>query len=329
MSTSIVPPADPEVERAWQLIPADLQTAATGVRDLAGLLKLREVNARYPVPDSVLVRDGAIDLREITLPRPGATDIRLLVLTPAGPDENRKRPCIFHTHGGGYVSGDNRVGLLRLLDWVLEFDAVLVSPDYQLAPEHPHPAAVEDCYAGLVFAADHAEHLGIDVSRIVVAGASAGGGLAATMALLARDRQGPPVLAQMLFCPMLDDRMITPSSSFEGIPWDAPTNATAWNALLGRSARGSVSPYASPARAASLFSLPPAYLDVGSAEIFRDETIEYATRLMLAGVPTELHVWAGGRHGFDLAAPTAEVSRAAKAAQASYYRRVLEAAAGG
>jgi acetyl esterase/lipase len=203
---------------------------------------------------------------------------------------------------------------------------VVVSTEYRLAPEHPHPAPVEDCFAALQWLAEQATQLGADPSRLVVAGASAGGGLAAAVALMARDRGGPALAAQVLIYPMLDDRAQTPSSTEldgEGI-WDHTSNATGWGALLGDAAGGpDVSPYAAPARAESLAGLPTTYLDVATVETFRDEVVEYASRIWQEGGAAELHVWPGGFHGFEVAVPTARLSRAAKDARESWLRRTL------
>jgi acetyl esterase/lipase len=208
----------------------------------------------------------------------------------------------------------------------VELGAVVVSVEYRLAPEHPHPAPVEDCYAGLVWTAEHADELGIDPQRLLIYGGSAGGGLSAGTALLARDRGGPPLSHQILLCPMLDDRGITQSSQEldgEGV-WDRNANLTGWTALLGADRGGpDVSPYAAPARATDLSGLPPTYLDVGTVETFRDETIEYAARLARAGVSVELHVWAGAFHGFEGFAPQAAVSQDSRAARRGYLRRAL------
>jgi acetyl esterase/lipase len=199
--------------------------------------------------------------------------------------------------------------------------------EYRLAPEHPDPAPVEDCYAGLVWTAKHAEELGIDPDRILIAGGSAGGGLAAGTALLARDRGFPTLTHQVLICPMLDDRLETPSSRMldgEGM-WDRNDNLFGWTALLGdRQGGGDVSIYAAPARATDLSGLPRSYVDVGTVESFRDEAITYAQRLAQAGVNVDLHLWGGGFHGSDLMAPHAAISRASQAARDEFLRRALE-----
>ncbi|MGW7794313.1 alpha/beta hydrolase fold domain-containing protein, partial [Streptomyces tricolor] len=181
-------------------------------------------------------------------------------------------------------------------------------------------------YAGLLWTAEHAREIGGDPDRIVVAGASAGGGLTAALTLLARDRRGPRPLGQLLMGPMLDDRNDTVSSrQMAGLGvWDRSANETAWTALLGDRRGGpGVSPYAAPARAADLCGLPPAFLDVGSAETFRDEVVGYASRIWQAGGVAELHVWPGGCHGFDALAPEAALSRTARAARVAWLRRLL------
>lgn len=187
---------------------------------------------------------------------------------------------IFNIHGGGMISGDRRTGMELLLPYVAEGNAVAVSVEYRLAPEHPDPAPVEDCYAGLVWTGKHAVELGIDPDRLILLGGSAGGGLAAGTALLARDRGFPALSHQVLLCPMLDDRFVTHSSQMldgEGV-WDRNANLFGWTSLLGQRRGGlDVSQYAAPARAQDLTGLPRTYIDAGSVEVFRDEAVDYAT----------------------------------------------------
>ncbi|MBB4935346.1 acetyl esterase/lipase [Lipingzhangella halophila] len=271
-----------------------------------------------------LRRAGAFEVQERTVPGPaGAPDVPLLVCVPTG--TTGPLPVLFYIHGGGMVAGDNRVGLPELQE-LTGYEAAIVSVDYRLAPEHPHPAPVEDCYAGLVWTAENTADLGIDPDRILVAGSSAGGGLAAATALLARDRGGPALVGQMLMCPMLDDRNDTPSSvQMAGLGiWDRGENEVGWTALLGAACGGpDVSPYAAPARATDLSNLPPAYIDVGSAETFRDEDVAYATRIWQAGGIAELHVWPGGCHSFEAVAPHAAISVASQRARTAWLRRTL------
>ena len=318
------PPFDPELAAVLaalgdQMSPSLTAEMIPAVRDAR--------RATSVVTDDELRRGGAFEFEERTVPGPaGEPDIALLICRPSG--ATGALAAVYHTHGGGMILGDNRTGVPALLDWAEELNLVVVSVEYRLAPENPHPAPVEDCYAGLLWTAEHAAELGIDPDRIVVGGGSAGGGLAAALALLARDRGGPALIGQLLICPMLDDRNDSPSSlqmAGRGV-WDRTANDTGWTALLG-AARGGpdVSPYAAPARADDLSGLPPAFVDVGSAETFRDEDVSYATRLWQAGGQAELHVWPGGFHGFDGFAPQAVLSQEAQAVRLRWLRRLLAA----
>ncbi|RUQ88007.1 alpha/beta hydrolase [Labedella gwakjiensis] len=292
--------------------------------DLIGSLRQGGLGAP---PLSELIGDRPIRHEERTVPGPaGAPDITLSIFSRDG--HVAGGPGIYHTHGGGMIMGDRYTGAEEYLSWVLEFDAVVVSVEYRLAPENPDPAPVEDCYAGLVWFSEHAAELGVDPGRIVIGGASAGGGLAAGVALAARDRGGPALAGQLLIYPMLDDRNATVSShQVDGFGvWDRGSNDTGWDALLGdRRKTDGVSIYAAPARAADLTGLPPAFIDVASAEVFRDEDVAYATRIWEQGGIAELHVWPGGFHGFDAMAPQATLSRQARAARVAWLHRRLDA----
>jgi acetyl esterase/lipase len=325
MSTPPPVPFDPELAAALSVIGDQLPTSITP--EMIPLMRQATVGseALAPPTDEELSRGGRFTVTERAAPGgPGDPDISLLICTPAGVDG--PRPAIYHTHGGGMIIGDNRTGIADMLDYAEPHGAVVVSVEYRLAPETPHPGLIDDVYAGLVWTAKNAAELGIDPDRIVIAGASAGGGLTAALALMARDKGGPAVLAQMLLCPMLDDRNDTVSSvqqAGRGV-WDHTANATGWGALLGDAAGGpDVSPYAAPARETDLSGLPPAFIDVGSAETFRDEDVAYASRIWQAGGQAELHVWPGGFHGFTVMAPTAAISREAKEAQMHWLGRVL------
>ena len=278
-----------------------------------------------PPTDDDLARGGRFDVSRLTVPGPrGAPDVELVVCRPVGPSS--ARPIVYHAHGGGMISGTPHMALPGVLDWAESLELVVVSVDYRLAPETPFPGAVEDCYAGLCWTAEHAADLGADADRLVLAGESAGGGLTAALALLTRDRGGPVPAGLLLMAPMLDDRNDSASAhQMAGVDtWDRTRNEFGWTALLG-AARGGpdVSPYAAPARARDLTGLPPTYLDVGSAETFRDEVVDFAARIWHSGGRAELHVWPGGFHGFDVLAPDAAISRDARAARLGWLQRLL------
>lgn len=226
-------------------------------------------------------------------------------------------PCIFHIHGGGFVAGRVGAGEGAHTAIVLELGCALVSVDYRLAPETRFPGPVEDCYAALAWLFAHAEEMEVDPARIGVMGESAGGGLAAALALLARDRGEYALAFQHLIYPMLDDRTSAETATdphpFVGeYLWTHHNNRYGWGALLGHEpGMGDVSPYAAAARAESVAGLPPTFIATGSLDLFLEEDLEYARRLTRAGVPTELHVYPGGFHAFDLA-PGAEIAARAQ-----------------
>ena len=236
-------------------------------------------------------------------------------------------PGIITFHGGGFVSGNRFGSIQNMLNLVTTLDAVCIAVEYRLAPEHPHPAPLEDCYAALLWTSLHLATLRIDAAKLIIAGSSAGAGLAAGVALYARDHNGPPLCAQLLVCPMLDDRNITVSNqqySNEGT-WSGGSNLAGWTALLGED-RGAkkVSIYAAPTRATDLSRLPPAFIEVGSAECLRDECVDYASRLWASGVQAELHVWPGAFHRFQAFAPTAALSVIADRTRDAWVKRVLD-----
>jgi triacylglycerol lipase len=219
-------------------------------------------------------------------------------------------PCVYSIHGGGYVIGSNA------MDDAM-FDQLCPAVEYRLAPEAPYPGPLEDCYRGLLWTFEHSGELGIDPSRIGIRGISAGGGLAAALALLTRDRAEVSLAFQLLDCPMLDDRQRTHSSQQEGLPvWSRESNTYGWRAYLGDLYGTDNVPYtAAPGRAEDLSNLPPAYVSVGTVDGFLDEDVDYATRLNHAGVPTELHVYPGACHGYQMAVDseiTAQSSRDAR-----------------
>jgi acetyl esterase/lipase len=316
------PPFDPELEAVLALLGDDFQSTITP--EMIPLLRQGAAPFELSV-DEVLAQAG-VERRDVTIPGHDGDEIEVSVLQRAG--RTGVGPGVYHTHGGGMILGDRFVGLQHILPWITDLDAVVVTVEYRLAPEFPDPYPVRDCYAGLVWTAEHAEELGIDPERLIIAGASAGGGLAAGTALLARDEGGPALAGQVLIYPMLDDRDQTVSTvQIDGIGvWDRGSNVTGWSALLGdRRGTGEVSVYAAPARATDLAGLPPAFIDCGSAEVFRDEDVAYATALWAAGVQAELHVWPGGFHGFDMMAPHSVLSKAMCTARDAWVARAFGA----
>jgi acetyl esterase/lipase len=226
-------------------------------------------------------------------------EVVVRVHRPKGIDD--ALPCVYSIHGGGYVLGSFDMDDAKFDRQCVHFPCVGVSVEYRLAPETAYPGPLDDCYAGLHWTYEHAADLGIVPDRIGISGVSAGGGLAAALALLARDRGEVPLAFQLLECPMIDDRQATSSSRLDGLPiWSREANEFGWRSYLGERYGGDVPAYAAAARATDLTGLPPALVIVGGADGFRDEDIEYALRLNQAGVPTELHVLPGAPHGVQM-----------------------------
>jgi acetyl esterase/lipase len=287
------------------------------------LTQLRQLPS---TPVESLLAQRQVERREITFFAKDGAPIPLSVFSPANRDQTTAAPCVYWMHGGGMVMGDRFSQIDIPLEWLDEFGAVAVSVDYRLAPEATGTTLVDDCYQGLLHISEHSEELGIDPGRIVVAGASAGGGLAAGVTLLARDLGTPVIAAQMLICPMLDHRNTSTSSrQYSGEPgvWTREMNEFGWRAVLGDATDGEVSAYVSPALADDLSGLPTTYIDTGSAEVFRDEDTAYATRIWAAGGQAELHVWAGGFHGFDALYPQAQISATARRTRTDWLARLL------
>jgi triacylglycerol lipase len=274
------------------------------------------------MPLPIAENDG-VSVTKQTVPGPaGAPDIDLYIMRPekaAGP-----LPLIYHVHGGGYIVGSVPTfeGMLRAV--VADVGCALVSVEYRLAPETVFPGAIEDAYAGLAWCFAHAAVQGFDTARVGVMGESAGGGFAAALALLARDRGEYKLAFQHLIYPMLDDRTGVTSEPHDyagEFVWPAANNRFGWGALLGCEPGGAdVSPYAAAARATDLSGLPPTYIHTGALDLFVEENVEYARRLIRAGVPTELHVYPGAIHGFELAMSTAIGDQAVQASRAALKR---------
>ena len=232
-------------------------------------------------------------------------------------------PGIFFIHGGGMIMGAVEGENLKATELCEAIQAVVVSVEYRLAPEHPHPAPVRDCYAALKWMAQNADEWAFDVDRLAVVGGSAGGGLTIATTMMARDKGFPRICFQMPLYPMIDDRNETPSS-YEimdvGV-WDREGNVEAWQWYLGGK---SADNYAAPARAENLAGLPPTFIDVGELDLFRDEDIQFAARLIQAGVPTELHVYPGAYHASEVFAPESALSQSILARRTEALLRALK-----
>jgi acetyl esterase len=294
---------DPELAPWISMIPTrditDYQATRAGEAELLAMLPAYEP----PVP---------VEIRNLTVPGPeGAPDVPVRVYSPA--TSKSALPGMLYIHGGGFILGSLEQGDGEATRIAAEVGVVVVSVDYRLAPENPFPAGPEDCYAALLWTAKSASELGIDLDRLFVGGASAGGGLSAAVALLARDRGGPALCFQYLGIPELDDRLDTPSMrAYHDTPiWHRPAAEFSWDSYLGEGRRGTadVSPYAAPARAEDLSGLPPAYVTVCQFDPLRDEGIDYAQRLAQANVPTELVLYPGTFHGSILVHDAAVTKR--------------------
>ena len=254
---------------------------------------------------------GKVDISDHRVVTPdGATLLARWYRQPSGDS----RAAVLYLHGGGMIVGSVPIFDGPVSRYVARTGVPMLSLGYRLAPEHPHPVPVEDAYAGLAWLAGHAAELGIDPGRIAVMGDSAGGGLSAGVAILSRDRNGPAVAHQLLIYPMLDDRSTVPDpyiAPFAG--WSYDDNVTGWNALLGTGHEDrAIDPPAAPGRLQDAAGLPPAYIEVGQLDIFRDEALRYALTLSQAGVPVELHLHPGVPHEYDAIASGADVSRRAQ-----------------
>jgi acetyl esterase/lipase len=303
-----------EIPMAFTLDPAvakALEPMAAAMAD-AVPPPVGDVGSRRPVLDAIMAQTAAAqpiptDVKTTDFQATGAdgADVLLRWYVKEG---GATGPAVLYLHGGGMISGS-----VALYDGPISryVSSSGVAMDYRLAPEHPYPTPVEDCYIGLQWLAEHAGELGVDATRIAVMGDSAGGGLGAAVTLLARDRGGPALSHQILIYPMLDDRNTIPDP--EIVPfavWSYDDNVTGWGALLGDAIGGANVPaYAAPARADDLSGLPPCYLEVGQLDIFRDEDLIYAKRLSKAGVTVEFHLRPGVPHEFETYAYATDIAR--------------------
>jgi acetyl esterase/lipase len=267
-----------------------------------------------------MFREGAKGMARPLLPAPavvkrmipgskGAPEVAVYV---TGAAAGASKPAVLHMHGGGFIAGSAEASQRDIQELAVNHECVAVSVEYRLAPETPFPGALDDNYAALLWMYKNAAELGIDRSRIAVKGESAGGGLAAALAIAARDRGEVPLCLQVLIYPELDDRTgstVTLPPHLGHYIWTAAANRFAWTSYLGKPAGFSQPPYGSvPARVENLAGLPAAWIGVGSVDLFAIEDVEYGRRLLESGVSTELHVVPGGYHGFDLLVPQAPLS---------------------
>lgn len=296
---------DPELEPLLQLIP-DFKLDLNNLKDNRDLLAQMVDTMKSQLPE---VEGVAIEDHYVSGPM-GDPDVKVRVYKPE--ERTGKLPGLLWIHGGGYVLGSIDQDDITCKHFVEEVECIVVSVEYRLAPEHPYPAPVEDCYAALTWMFDHTDDLGIENSRLSIGGASAGGGLAAGLALLARDRAEVEIIFQLLIYPMIDDCNIESASKDlpDTLIWSRHNNLFGWTSYLDGKAGGEgVSPYAAAARITDLNNLPSTFIAVGDIDLFVVENIEYAKRLIQAGVPTELHVYPGAFHGFNSFVPSANVSK--------------------
>lgn len=286
---------DPQLAKAIEMMPSFTMSAETVAMVRAGIAQ------------TTVLGDAAakgVSREEVYIPSANGPDVRALLYQPMQSNAERSpstRPGYLHIHGGGYLIGTPEMGDLSNIEICAELKATVLSVDYRLAPEHSIPAPLDDCYAALAWLHNRAADINIDPARIAVGGESAGGGLAAALALKARDAGEYSICHQHLTYPMLDDRTGTPDVPGDPLVgefvWTRSSNLFGWDSYLGDAPR--TAPQV-PARAESLAGLPPTWLLTGALDLFRDENIAYANRLMADGVATELAVFAGDCHGFQM-----------------------------
>lgn len=282
---------------------------------IARMRSMRAITWDAPPPEGVVREDRLVSGAH------GHPDVAIRIARPT--NASAPVPGYLWIHGGGYILGSHEADKPVLDRLVSTFGCVAVSVEYRLAPETSYPGPLEDCFAALRHLFDHAAELGVDPDRLAIGGASAGGGLAAGLALLARDR-GIPLVHQHLIYPMIDDRLVSASSGWTVPVWPKEMNGFGWRSYLGPLfGTDDVPAYAAPARATDLAGLPPAFVHVGTLDGFLHEDIDYAQRLLAADVPTELHVYPGAPHGFDSMAASTSLAKHANAIADRALARVL------
>ncbi|RAK90756.1 alpha/beta hydrolase fold protein [Aspergillus costaricaensis CBS 115574] len=318
MSPITRPPLHPSLSAIHQTIPTmDISTPEKRrvYRDY--------LTTNFTLENTLKGHESTIAYQEVDIPGP-AGPLRATIFRPKHATlDVSSTPGILHLHGGGHSTGNRFMGF-TVLDWVESLGAVIMTAEYRLAPEHPQPAQLEDSYAALKWMSDRAHDLGFNPAKLVVCGGSAGGNLAAGLSLLARDRAGPAIKGQVLMYPWVDDSVEWNSMEQFGdiAPLTKADAAQASDFAFGVN-REFADMYTVPLRAKSFVGLPETFIDVGEADVFRDQDLAYAARLWRDGVATELHVWPGCWHGFDAFVPEAEVSLRAREARLGWLRRLL------
>lgn len=319
---SIATTLDPELAAAL----ASMPRAANGsLMDLTDMSALRTyVRSMADQMPTTALTDPRVEINTVSLARGDGSDLDIVMFRPTAGDD--ARPALLWFHAGGQILNSAHDDVDYHAALALSLDCVLVAVDYRLAPETPAPGAAEDGYRAYAHVCAHTADLGILPGRFGLAGASGGGAIAAATALMARDFNAPTPCLLALSYAMLDDRNETPSShqvTDVGV-WDRRENLIAWAAVLGdRVGTPDVHPYAAPGRATDLSGLPPTFVAAAQYDVFRDEDIDFAKRLLQAGVPTELHVYAGAFHAWDRFAPSATLTREFEATWHSFLRRYL------
>lgn len=308
---------DPEMKDPFEVLQPFLMRIHEDVQSGRQMMEdMRKQSEESALPDTV-------EIKVVVGPNVNGFDVPIYLYIPRNKTPNM--PGIFWIHGGGFTLG-SAAEHQRCTALVDQLGCVIASVEYRLAPEHPFPIPIDDCYASLLWFFESAEELGIDRTRIAIAGASAGGGLAAGTMLMARDKGEVAPCFQLLIYPCLDNRHTTSSSIELADPrmiWDRSASLKGWEAYLGGASGKDVSHYAAPALVKSVKSLPPTYIMVGELDLMRDENIEYASRLMKENIPTELHVYAGAPHGFDGLMAEASVSKRAQAEVVEALKKAL------
>lgn len=313
------PSSSPKFDREYAIAIASLGEAGAllpslPVGDITG--RRQRFNGRIQTSLSMAPTTPNITRHTHQIPTSDNTTITIHEFRPSKAP-TKASPAIYHIHGGGMILGSVSSFAPTIAARAESYNLPIFSIDYRLAPEHPHPTPVNDCYAGLSWLHSNADTLGLDPARIMVLGESAGGGLAAGIVLMARDKQlSPPVAYQMLIYPMLDDRNLSPRPGIEPYTkWRSDDNKTGWGAVLGKAASQSNKvdghQYVAPARVQSVEGLPPTYIDVGGLDYFLREDIDYATRLLDAGISVELHVYPGLPHDFEWVASSVKIVKSA------------------